>query len=154
MVAFRKGGIMYAIKNKRQADQTASPEKYPQGKFNDKPCRKCGNMFSPKAPSHLYCSQECADWGVTTAYLQRNYGIDLDKYNEMLHNQDHKCGICKSPGFIMNKDTHKMLLVVDHDHNTGKVRKLLCHNCNRALGLFKDSKEVISTALQYLKEHE
>lgn len=145
---------MYAKKNKPQVEQTANPAKYPQGKFNEKPCRKCGNLFSPKAPSHLYCSQQCADWGVDTAYLKRNYGIDLDIYTKMLDNQKSKCGICGSAGFLMNKNTHKVLLVVDHDHKTGKVRKLLCHNCNRALGLFQDDKTILEKAVKYLKEFE
>lgn len=145
---------MLSLKNKPQTEQTAAPEKYPQGKFNEKPCRKCGNLFKPKAPSHMYCSQDCADWGVVSAYLKRNYGIDLDIYKEMLENQQSKCGICESPGFIMNKDVHKMLLVVDHDHKTGKVRKLLCHNCNRALGLFQDNKNILKKAAQYLEDFE
>lgn len=46
---------------------------------------------------------------------------------------------------------HKMKLVVDHCHVTGKVRGLLCHNCNRALGLLKDSVDNLSKAIDYLK---
>lgn len=41
--------------------------------------------------------------------------------------------------------------VVDHDHNPGNVRGLLCHNCNRALGLLNDSKETIENCLSYLE---
>ena len=43
------------------------------------------------------------------------------------------------------------VLVVDHDHKTGKVRGLLCHNCNRALGLLKDSTEYLENCISYLK---
>lgn len=50
----------------------------------------------------------------------------------------------------MNK-CHSGVLVVDHDHKTGKVRGLLCHNCNRALGLLKDNKEIIQNCLSYLE---
>ena len=46
---------------------------------------------------------------------------------------------------------HKSKLVVDHCHATGKVRGLLCHNCNRALGLLKDKISVLKNAIQYLE---
>jgi len=137
--------------NKKQKDQTASPDKYPQGYFKEKPCKKCGTMFSPKAPSHLYCSQECADDSIVTAYLKKNYGITIDDYRDMLDKQDHKCGICGGEGFTM-KEEHKVKLVVDHDHQTGNVRGLLCHNCNRALGLFHDDPKALNKAIDWVSE--
>jgi hypothetical protein len=51
------------------------------------------------------------------------------------------------------RDHHRQRLVVDHDHDTGAIRKLLCHNCNRALGLFKDNIDVIRRAADYIEEH-
>jgi len=140
---------MYLMKNKRQSEMTATPKKYPQGFFKDKPCRKCGNMFTPKAPSHLHCSQECADEAIMDAYLNRCYGIIYKDYTAMLESQDSKCAICGGEGFCMAKH-HKLKLVVDHCHDTGEVRGLLCHNCNRGLGLFKDDEEVLRKAIDYL----
>ena len=49
------------------------------------------------------------------------------------------------------RDIHSGALVVDHDHKTGAVRGLLCHNCNRALGLLQDSKENLMNCLSYLE---
>jgi len=46
---------------------------------------------------------------------------------------------------------HKTKLVVDHCHSTGKIRGLLCHNCNRALGLMQDNVETLQNAIDYLK---
>ena len=46
---------------------------------------------------------------------------------------------------------HTGCLVVDHDHKTGKVRGLLCHNCNRALGLLHDDQELMQKASEYVK---
>lgn len=60
--------------------------------------------------------------------------------------------ICLSSGFIMGKNGHTEYLVVDHDHATGQVRDLLCHNCNRALGLLQDSIKNTEAALNYLKK--
>lgn len=128
---------------------TASPDKYPQGRFNSKPCRKCGTVFEPQAPSHLYCSQECTDLMFTSNYLRRNYDITVEQYQKMLTEQNSKCKICNKPGFKI-KESHKLLLVVDHCHKTGKVRGLLCHNCNRALGLLQDSVTNLENAIQYL----
>ena len=114
---------MYCIKNKAKKNQTAKPSKYPQGYFKPKPCRECKSEFKPLAPSELYCSDECKDLGLTTAYLKRNYNITAHDYNEMLLEQKGLCKICNSEGFVMAKH-HKVKLVVDHCHTTGEVRGL------------------------------
>jgi len=137
--------------NKVKAMQTASADKYPNGYFKEKPCRCCKINFLPKAPSELYCNDVCKDKGIMNAYLLRNYKITFRTYRLMLEDQGGLCKICGSEGFVMNKDRHKMKLVIDHCHKTGRVRGLLCHNCNRALGLFKDSSAVLSKAIDYLK---
>lgn len=142
---------MYAMRNKPSSEHTADPSKYPQRRFNPKPCRNCGTSFTPKAPSHHYCGDECAQRGLTSAYLKRTYKIDIDKYEEMLEEQNHRCKICGGEGFLMDPKRHKIKLVVDHCHATGAVRGLLCHNCNRALGLFKDDIDVLSSAIAYLE---
>ena len=80
----------------------------------------------------------------------RNYNISYSTYLDMLQDQEHKCKICGGEGFVMAKH-HKLKLVVDHCHTTGKVRGLLCHNCNRALGLLKDSRLALENALEYLE---
>lgn len=72
----------------------------------------------------------------------RKYGITLDDYNKMFEEQDGGCAICG--------DTKDERLHVDHNHDTGEVRGLLCNNCNRALGLLQDSPYIVSTAYKYL----
>lgn len=82
-------------------------------------------------------------------YLQRQYGINLKMYNQMLTNQEECCGICKCHRNELRTDLH-----VDHDHETGKVRGLLCRDCNTGLGFFKDSLIGLEMAIQYLtKSH-
>lgn len=141
----------YAFRNRLQKDQTASPYKYPNKRFKDKPCKNCGSLFSPTSPCNLYCSQECADDGLTSAYLQRTYDITIEDYRVMYKEQSGTCKICNSEGFLMNPKRHKCKLVVDHCHTTGKVRGLLCHNCNRALGLLKDSINTLANAIKYVE---
>ena len=68
----------------------------------------------------------------------------------MAEKQNFVCAICGKENFAMGGN-HSGCLVVDHDHNTGKVRGLLCHNCNRALGLFKDDPDLTQRATKYLK---
>ena len=141
---------MYTLRNKPQAEMTATPSKYPQKVFKDKECRKCGTVFSPQAPSHLYCSQKCADWFIVSRYLTRNYGMNIDDYYVMLEKQKSLCKLCGGEGFCM-AGRHVLKLVVDHCHKTGVVRGLLCHNCNRALGLFHDSVDTMKRAITYLE---
>ena len=142
---------MYLKRNKRQAEMTAEPKKYPQGFFKEKPCKLCSTVFKPMAPSHMYCSQECADIALIDKYLQREYNINYSEYMDMLNNQEEKCAICGSEGFKMQAH-HKIKLVVDHCHATGRVRGMLCHNCNRGLGLFQDSVKFLQTASSYLQK--
>lgn len=72
--------------------------------------------------------------------LKQKYGITLIQFNEMFEIQDGVCVICK-----IAKAT-----CVDHCHTTGKVRGILCSNCNTALGMFKDDVKVLLNAINYL----
>ena len=124
--------------------------KYPNGYFRDKSCKTCGSVFTPTNPCQLYCSSACKG---KNAYYKRNYGIDDATLEQMKKYQNYKCYLCHSEGFLIGKNNHNEKLAVDHDHDTGKVRKLLCHNCNRALGLFKDNPELMRKAASYVEEH-
>ena len=74
----------------------------------------------------------------------------IKDYLDIAEEQGYVCAICGQDNFKMG-DFHSGVLVVDHDHQTGKVRGLLCHNCNRALGLLHDDKSALSQALKYLE---
>ena len=65
--------------------------------------------------------------------VKSRYGITMDEFDVMKNNQGGVCAICNGK----NNDRD---LAVDHCHTTGKVRGLLCGNCNRGIGYFKDSK--------------
>ena len=79
-------------------------------------------------------------------HLKCKYGISLNDYEQMLEEQNGCCAICKAHYTKFSK-----LLAVDHCHKTGKIRGLLCINCNTALGKFKDNPFVLQTAIDYLE---
>lgn len=77
--------------------------------------------------------------------ILRRSNITLKEYDKLLEKQNGKCAICgtETPGGPGR-------FHIDHDHPTGEIRGLLCNNCNRALGLFKDNPEILMVAAQYL----
>lgn len=123
-------------------------KKYPNLYFKDKECPSCQDVYTPVAPSQKYCSDKCRG---KNSYYQRNYGLTESQYEDKKKEQDYKCKICGEEGFCIGNKNHTEKLVVDHDHESGQVRDLLCHNCNRALGLLQDSVIIADSALQYLK---
>lgn len=123
-------------------------KKYPNLYFKDKECPSCQDVYTPVAPSQKYCSDKCRG---KNSYYQRNYGLTESQYEDKKKEQGYKCKICGEEGFCIGNKNHTEKLVVDHDHESGQVRDLLCHNCNRALGLLQDSVIIADSALQYLK---
>ena len=84
---------------------------------------------------------------VRNRHLQKMYGIDLEHYNEMRKQQLFSCLICNT-----HEDDLPRSLFVDHCHTTGRVRGLLCRDCNFLLGLARDSKETLEKAIKYLNK--
>jgi hypothetical protein len=82
----------------------------------------------------------------TLSYL---YGLTLKDYSALEEKQGGACAIC---GATDTGYRNTLNLVIDHCHETGVVRGLLCHHCNRGLGHFRDSEEVMIKAIQYIKE--
>lgn len=81
--------------------------------------------------------------------LKKNYGLSAKQYQEISEKQGHKCAICDQPeGYVIRGKV--LSLAVDHDHKTGKIRGLLCAACNKALGLYKDSPDLLRRAIDYL----
>jgi hypothetical protein len=78
-------------------------------------------------------------------HYKTRYGIDIETYNLLLLQQNHSCLICG----VHQKELTKRL-AIDHCHQTGKVRGLLCAKCNKGLGQFNDNPELIKRAAAYL----
>jgi hypothetical protein len=82
--------------------------------------------------------------------LLLKYGISLETYNEMLAKQNGCCAICGTDKPSLNPRFARFQ--VDHCHETGAIRGLLCHHCNNGLGCFKDDEALMLLAITYLKE--
>jgi hypothetical protein len=84
--------------------------------------------------------------------LKTRYGITSSQYDEMVIKQCNKCLICGQEP-TKKKAFQTWRLHIDHCHKTGKVRGLLCHLCNRGLGLFRENIDLVEKAFHYLKSH-
>ena len=78
----------------------------------------------------------------TNGKLKRLYNISLEDYDQMFEAQNGKCKICGT------EENNNRRFSVDHNHETGKVRGLLCYRCNTSLGWFENNKDSVSIYLK------
>lgn len=83
--------------------------------------------------------------------LKSKYGVTPEQFDEMLKAQNFKCAICGTDKNERHRFGRKIPFHVDHCHETGIVRGLLCGHCNRGLGDFRDSVSALEKAATYLK---
>lgn len=79
-------------------------------------------------------------------HMETKYGLARTQYNEMIESQHNQCKIC-GVSFGDRYTIH-----IDHCHVSGKVRGLLCYNCNLALGNVKDNTDVLRNMIDYLAD--
>ncbi len=91
--------------------------------------------------------KEAAD-RVRNSTLKAFYGINQAEYDALFERQGCRCAACKTT------DNGKRRWSVDHDHETGRIRGILCLKCNTALGMLNDSPYLLTALLQYLVEAE
>jgi len=110
------------------------------------PCKECKNIENraayKKNPEYKKEWQK-SKRGLNTKMV-RLYGITIEQYDKMNEKQCGKCLICGGTEPVKR-------LFVDHDHDTGAVRGLLCGKCNTALGLFGDNAKLLKSATEYLE---
>jgi DNA repair exonuclease SbcCD ATPase subunit len=102
-------------------------------------CKKCDQAYRDD-------NQEA----VRDYHYKKRYGISLEEYRAKLEEQGGCCAIC---GTSHSEHSRMKTLVVDHCHKTGKVRGLLCHGCNVALGAAKEREDVLMACISYLRTY-
>jgi DNA-dependent RNA polymerase auxiliary subunit epsilon len=141
------------------------PARKPHPVVTERRCRRCDTVkplvefhFSRRSkidgrPIYGYC-KPCATKSSLAAYnaasarasrLRCQYGLHGEDYANMVLAQHGVCFICQKPS--------TKALYVDHDHQTGKVRKLLCQKCNSTLGFINDDIEIAQRVVDYLRQH-
>lgn len=84
------------------------------------------------------------------ARVKRIYGVTREQYEQMLDAQGGRCAICGGTSTRRRSE----FFHVDHCHDTGRVRGLLCHKCNTAIGMLGDDVHVTRRALEYLEREQ
>ena len=87
--------------------------------------------------------------GKENSNLKTRYGITVEQRNKMFLEQDGLCAICSTELSVKIRASNKAC--VDHCHESGIIRGLLCLKCNSALGKFNDSLELVKSAVKYLE---
>lgn len=142
------------------------------GESKNKTCRICGNLFtSRRAKDCNEClpkrkreaTQESARKNrnkyrdkCRNKKLKDTYGITLEEYDVIHAYQRGLCAICGQPETACYKYQGSVVvqrLAVDHNHETGKIRGLLCGRCNAGIGFFQDDAEKMRAACEYLNRN-
>ena len=141
------------IKIRARADKLGLP-------VGHKPCSVCGTVFRYEHNGNKFCSAKCRltrkkedkQYKASKAYnatlRAKRYGITPEKLKGLEEAAGGKCEICG----ISEEDAPKGRLHVDHCHESGGVRGLLCQRCNQALGMFFDDVSNLEKAISYLKK--
>ena len=108
-------------------------------------CKVCASAYSHK---RYHNQPPVYDAAKRRAKIVAAYGLTLDDYDTIYQEQDGKCKICS----IEEKYAAKGRFHIDHCHDTGVVRGLLCSHCNKGLGMFRHNQEFLSAAVNYLAE--
>lgn len=112
-------------------------------------CSRCGRklpMSEFYRDRDYWCNECYSDYYHENKSADRQYAkydMTEDDYLEMLEKQNGKCAIC-------GKEIVDRHLFVDHSHDTGEVRGLLCHHCNIGIGFLRDDVEILRNAIKYL----
>jgi hypothetical protein len=140
-----------ACRTFKPAPAFSANSRSPDGlRYNCKDCHSEHMRVRRMDPAKAAIEQEaCRRWRAKlssrASLLWKQYGITIEDYNRLRDEQGGHCAICPTvPDGAFS-------LCVDHDHNTGAIRGLLCKHCNKALGLLGDTIEGVTRAVDYLR---
>ena len=145
-------------------DQITLNRYSPKGKpyYRCKICRRDKEIIRMDRTKYIYTKRKhiknklpkfVSNENKSHAYtILHRFKMTANEYYELLEKQNNVCKICKNPETQMKKKFNKVkMLSIDHCHETGFIRGLLCHQCNVGLGAFKDSIQNLECAIEYLK---
>lgn len=117
-----------------------------------KRCLVCDKDISDMRRDAKWCSTACSNRRPSAAGIRRkatlkSYGLTLEEYEAMLERQGGGCAICGTTE-VRGFGTRQ---AVDHCHDSGLVRGILCGNCNRGIGAFKHDPDRLAAAVDYLR---
>lgn len=122
-------------------------------------CRTCGEDKASSEFRKNWRRESCLDFNChdCVSHINRlaRFGLTPDQYLEMLEAQGGVCAICSRPERVVDPRNGRIkALAVDHNHETGDIRGLLCQNCNKGIGNLGDSVETLLSAAAYLMERD
>lgn len=94
-------------------------------------------------------NQERIKMVIKNCKMLKRYGIDLETFNNLYEQQNGQCCICADKMTMIK--TEGKFVCIDHDHNTKKVRGLLCNSCNLMIGYASDNPKILQNAIKYLE---
>lgn len=110
-------------------------------------CRDC-NKSHVKSYYERHPEKKTGPNGIGRRHaLKRKYGLTIEQWEELFDSQDRKCAIC----FSGENNFSAANFHVDHNHETGAIRGILCGSCNVSLGHFKDDVKILRSAIDYLE---
>lgn len=120
-------------------------------KYCSKSCLGC--CAAKKQPGEYLPKRKPSSEQIRKAKLKHKYNLTLEDYNKLWEQQNGLCTICGNPETAKHQSGTTLNLAVDHNHETGKVRGLLCRSCNFMIAHSKDDINVLKNAIKYLKEN-
>jgi hypothetical protein len=120
-------------------------------------CVVCVNQTQP-ARGRAYRKKHNNRWKVAHRADERvrrikSYGLSVAEYETKLREQGGVCAICGEREAVKHQNGQVRRLAIDHNHQTGNTRDLLCSRCNTTLGKFNDNPVLFEKAAQYLRKH-
>lgn len=109
-------------------------------------CKECKTIMR-KQPKTLAAIQKGG-----RKYDLKKFGLTEEDYETILKAQNYVCAICKQPETVLRKSKELKRLAVDHCHNKGNVRGLLCYACNIGIGLLRHNPNILIAAAKYCEQ--
>lgn len=159
-LCYESGCFSLWMKGKHNSPETEIPL---GGMGLSRTCHECNADFVAGTWNAKYCSDKCYktvknrvvklnpnySFNNHKSSIRQNFGLSIAQYEDMMTEQQNRCAICR-----IHQSEEKRRFAVDHNHDTGQIRGLLCINCNRGLGAFKDSDEMLVEATEYLRKRQ